>query len=58
VVVQELMISPDVLKAHNIPYVMGTQYAGEFIVNYPGAYHSGFNHGYNCAESTNFATKR
>jgi len=55
---KELMISPDVLKLHNVPYVTGTQYEREFIINYPGAYHSGFNHGYNCAESTNFATER
>ncbi|KAG1659340.1 hypothetical protein FOA52_008394 [Chlamydomonas sp. UWO 241] len=30
----------------------------EFMINYPGAYHAGFNAGYNCAESVNFGTKR
>ena len=35
-----------------------TQQAGEFMVTFPYAYHAGFNHGYNCAESTNFATQR
>eukprot|EP00192_Tetraselmis_astigmatica_P003360 CAMPEP_0117688536 /NCGR_PEP_ID=MMETSP0804-20121206/23897_1 /TAXON_ID=1074897 /ORGANISM="Tetraselmis astigmatica, Strain CCMP880" /LENGTH=552 /DNA_ID=CAMNT_0005501025 /DNA_START=303 /DNA_END=1961 /DNA_ORIENTATION=- len=55
---KELVISPEVLKQHGIPYVRVVQNPGEFIINYPGAYHSGFNHGFNCAESTNFATKR
>lgn len=31
------------------------QEAGEFIVTFPAAYHMGFNHGWNCAESVNFA---
>jgi len=35
-----------------------TQEAGEFMITFPFGYHSGYNHGYNCAESTNFATKR
>ncbi|KAG9333921.1 hypothetical protein JZ751_009384 [Albula glossodonta] len=35
-----------------------TQEAGEFMVTFPYGYHAGFNHGFNCAESTNFATQR
>lgn len=35
-----------------------TQEAGEFIVTFPYGYHCGFNHGFNCAESTNFGSER
>ena len=54
--VQEILVSPELLRQHNIPVVRMVQYPGEWIISAPGAYHSGFNHGYNCAESTNFAT--
>lgn len=39
-------------------FLQVTQEAGQFIVTFPFGYHAGFNHGFNCAESTNFATQR
>lgn len=52
------IISPQVLKHHSIPYNKITQEPGDFIITFPFGYHSGFNHGFNCAESTNFASDR
>ncbi|RWS26552.1 lysine-specific demethylase 4C-like protein [Leptotrombidium deliense] len=52
------LISPQVLKQYSIPYNKITQEPGEFMITFPYAYHAGYNHGYNCAESTNFALQR
>ncbi|KAE8291106.1 Lysine-specific demethylase 4A [Larimichthys crocea] len=52
------LISPSILKKYGIPFDKITQEAGQFMVTFPYAYHAGFNHGFNCAESTNFATER
>uniref|UniRef100_A0A8C5AMS5 [histone H3]-trimethyl-L-lysine(9) demethylase n=1 Tax=Gadus morhua TaxID=8049 RepID=A0A8C5AMS5_GADMO len=52
------LISPSVLKKYGIPFDKTTQEAGEFMVTFPYGYHAGFNHGFNCAESTNFASLR
>uniref|UniRef100_A0A672YT64 [histone H3]-trimethyl-L-lysine(9) demethylase n=1 Tax=Sphaeramia orbicularis TaxID=375764 RepID=A0A672YT64_9TELE len=52
------LISPSILKKFGIPFEKITQEAGEFMITFPYAYHAGFNHGFNCAESTNFATER
>ncbi|XP_068177322.1 lysine-specific demethylase 4C isoform X2 [Antennarius striatus] len=52
------LISPSTLKKYGIPFDKITQEAGEFMITFPYGYHAGFNHGFNCAESTNFATVR
>ncbi|KAM6922077.1 lysine-specific demethylase 4B [Xenentodon cancila] len=52
------LISPSILKKYSIPFDRITQNEGEFMVTFPYGYHAGFNHGFNCAESTNFATLR
>lgn len=51
-------LSPLWLKNHGIPFDTVTQRAGEIIVTFPLGYHQGFNHGFNCAEASNFAMKR
>ncbi|XP_054741332.1 uncharacterized protein LOC129246493 isoform X1 [Anastrepha obliqua] len=52
------LISPQVLKQHDVPVNKITQEAGEIMITFPFGYHAGFNHGFNCAESTNFAMER
>lgn len=52
------IISPQVLRKFSIPYDKVTQEAGEFMITFPYGYHCGFNNGFNCAESTNFASER
>ncbi|XP_067928646.1 lysine-specific demethylase 4A-like isoform X2 [Watersipora subatra] len=52
------LISPTILKRYSIPCDTIVQRAGEIMITFPYGYHSGFNHGFNCAESTNFASRR
>ncbi|GAA5968528.1 hypothetical protein JCM21900_006633 [Sporobolomyces salmonicolor] len=52
------LASPRVLSNTGITLNRCAQLPGEFILTYPKGYHSGFNLGYNCAESINFATER
>lgn len=52
------MFSPKKLKEFGIEHNTVVHNAGEFVITFPGAYHAGFNHGLNVAESTNFATPR
>ena len=53
-----VMIGPDLLKAHNIPFNKLVHEQGTIIVVFPHAYHAGFNHGFNMAEAINFALPR
>ncbi|GLV37006.1 Lysine demethylase 4B [Carabus blaptoides fortunei] len=52
------LISPQILRQYSIPYNKITQEQGEIMITFPYGYHAGFNHGFNCAESTNFAAPR
>jgi len=52
------LISPLILRQNSIPYNKVVQHEGEIMITFPCGYHSGFNTGFNCAESTNFATPR
>lgn len=48
------MLSPTVLRDHGVPIYRLEHHAGEYVFTFPQAYHSGFNCGFNMAESINF----
>lgn len=48
-------LSPSTLKSEGIPTYRCIQYPREFVLIFPGAYHSGFDCGFNCTEAVNFA---
>ncbi|KAJ3044141.1 hypothetical protein HDV00_003245 [Rhizophlyctis rosea] len=49
------IISPKKLATYHVPVHRLIQRAGEFVVTFPYGYHQGYNLGFNCAESVNFA---
>ncbi|KAG0145123.1 hypothetical protein CROQUDRAFT_587328 [Cronartium quercuum f. sp. fusiforme G11] len=51
------LASPAVLASCGIQLNRVVHLPGEIIITYPYGYHSGFNLGYNCAESVNFANE-
>ncbi|KAJ2518353.1 hypothetical protein H4217_003380 [Coemansia sp. RSA 1939] len=52
------LLSPRFLASQSIPFNRVVQRAGEIVLTFPLGYHAGFNHGFNCAESVNFALER
>ena len=49
------MIAPSRLREVGIPVFYCIQEPGEFVITLPGAFHCGFNHGFNIAEACNYA---
>ncbi|XP_076933077.1 lysine-specific demethylase REF6-like [Bidens hawaiensis] len=50
------ILSPEVLIKAGVPCYRLLQNPRDFVVTFPRAYHSGFSHGYNCADAVNMAT--
>merc|ERR1719509_33115 len=53
-----IMIGPKLLEANGVRVQKVVHEAGSMVIVFPHAYHCGFNHGFNMAESTNFAVRR
>ncbi|CAB0042772.1 unnamed protein product [Trichogramma brassicae] len=52
------LIAPEILEKYGIPCLSTVQNEKEIIITFPYGYHAGFNNGFNCAESVNFASER
>ncbi|CCM00034.1 uncharacterized protein FIBRA_02060 [Fibroporia radiculosa] len=52
---KSFLASPTLLSGSSCRPNTLVQHAGEFVITFPMGYHAGFNLGFNCAESVNFA---
>jgi len=52
------LFSPTKIRQAGIKYHTVVQHPGEIVITFPSAFHAGFNHGFNIAEASNFATPR
>lgn len=52
---KSFLVSPSFLQSQGIRPLKLVQHAHEFVITYPYGYHAGYNLGFNCAESVNFA---
>ncbi|KAI9087643.1 hypothetical protein K1719_030513 [Acacia pycnantha] len=50
------VMSPEVFISAGVPCCRLVQNAGEFVVTFPRAYHTGLSHGFNCGEAANIVT--
>jgi len=55
---KNIMVSPKILLANNVPVNKVVHEQGTFLIFFPHAYYSGFDHGFNMAEGVNFALPR
>jgi hypothetical protein len=53
---KRFLIDPRVFHRYGIPTCRIVQYPGDLVITAPGAFHFGYNAGFNVAEATNFAT--
>ncbi|GLB42769.1 putative jmjN domain containing protein [Lyophyllum shimeji] len=52
---KSFLASPTLLAQSSCRPNFLVQHSGEFVITFPRGYHAGFNLGFNCAESVNFA---
>ncbi|PKI83772.1 hypothetical protein MVES1_002722 [Malassezia vespertilionis] len=52
---KSFLASPSFLQSQGVRPLRLVQHAHEFVITYPYGYHAGYNLGFNCAESVNFA---